>query len=200
MNRWRAALGVGLCLLAAAPLGVFATDPVANDRDNKSTGAGLDYRLQPGDVVTISVWKEKDLETEALVRPDGGLSFPLVGDVDASGRTVEEVRAILAQRLKPFIPDPVVTVGIKLIGGNHIYVIGKVNKPGDFPFSTPVDVMQALSIAGGTTPFAALNKIVILRRQNGQERVLRFRYEDVIRGRSLEQNVVLESGDTVVVP
>jgi polysaccharide biosynthesis/export protein len=200
MTRWRAALGVGLCLLAAVPHRAVA-DPAASGRhDNKNAGADLDYRLQPGDVVTISVWKEKDLETEALVRPDGGLSFPLVGDVDAAGRTIEDVRAILAQRLKPFIPDPVVTVAVKLIGGNHIYVIGKVNKPGDFPFSTPVDVMQALSMAGGATPFASLNDIVILRRQNGKERVLRFRYGDVMRGRSLAENVVLESGDTVVVP
>jgi polysaccharide biosynthesis/export protein len=201
MTRWRAALGVWLCLLAAAPTGVVAADGVTGDRhDNKNPGAGLEYRLQPGDVVTISVWKEKDLETDALVRPDGGLSFPLVGDVDAAGRTVEDLRAILTQRLKPYIPDPVVTVAIKLIGGNHIYIVGRVNKPGDYPFTTPVDVMQALSMAGGATPFAQLNDIVILRRQNGQERMLRFRYEDVIRGRSLGQNVVLESGDTVVVP
>lgn len=201
MTRWRAALGVWLCLLAAAPGQGAAADHVAGDRhDNKNAGAPLDYRLQPGDVVTISVWKEKDLETDALVRPDGGLSFPLVGDVDAAGRTIQDVRAILAQRLKPFIPDPVVTVAMKQIGGNHIYVVGRVNKPGDYPFSTPVDVMQALSLAGGTTPFALLNDIVILRRQNGQEHVLRFRYGDVIHGRSLAQNVVLESGDTVVVP
>jgi polysaccharide biosynthesis/export protein len=110
------------------------------------------------------------------------------------------VRLLLTQRLKPFIPDPVVTVLIKSIGGNHVYVIGKVTRPGEFPFSRPVDVMQALSLAGGTTPFAALNDIVILRRQNGAERVLRFRYGDIERGRDLDQNVVLESGDTVVVP
>jgi polysaccharide biosynthesis/export protein len=200
MTRWRAALGVWLCLVAAAPVATIAADHAAIDQHDNKKAAAESYRLQPGDVVTISVWKEKDLETEALVRPDGGLSFPLVGDVDAAGRTVEDVRAILAQRLKQFIPDPVVTVAVKLIGGNHIYVIGRVNKPGDYPFSTPVDVMQALSMAGGTTPFASLNDIVILRRQNGQEHVLRFRYADVIRGRSVAQNVVLESGDTVVVP
>ncbi len=196
MMAWRAALGGFVCLLAAS--GPAAT--AAERADDKPAASELQYRLQPGDVLLISVWKEKDLDTEALVRPDGGLSFPLVGDLDAAGRTVAEVRATLTQRLKPFIPDPVVTVQIKLIGGNHIYVIGKVNKPGDFPFSTPVDVMQALSMAGGTTPFASLNEIVILRRHNGQEQVLRFRYAEVIRGRSLGQNVVLQSGDTVVVP
>jgi polysaccharide export outer membrane protein len=95
----------------------------------------------------------------------------------------------------------VVTVAIKAIGGNHVYVIGRVNRPGEFPFSRPVDVMQALSLAGGATPFAALNEIVILRRDNhGGQRVLRFRYGDIARGKGLEQNVLLESGDTVVVP
>jgi polysaccharide export outer membrane protein len=164
-------------------------------------GISPQYRLQPGDLVIITVWKEKDLETEALVRPDGGLSFPLVGDVTAAGHTIEEVRATLVQRLRPYIPDPVVTVAIKTIGGNHVYVIGKVQRPGEFTFSRPLDVMQALSLAGGATPFASLNDIVILRRQNGAaERVLHFHYGDVARGKHMEQNVILESGDTVVVP
>ena len=161
----------------------------------------LNYHLQPGDTVTISVWKEKDLETEALVRPDGGLSFPLVGDVEAKGHTLREVRDTIAERLKPYIPDPVVTVAIKEIGGNEIYVLGRVNRPGGFPFSQPIDVMQALSLAGGTTPFAKLNRIVILHRDaNGAEHSERFHYADIAHGRDLAQNVLLHSGDTVVVP
>jgi polysaccharide export outer membrane protein len=197
MTGWRSALGALLCLIAAV---ASAAEPNNNNKERVITDDALHYRLQPGDLLVISVWKEKDLDAEALVRPDGGLSFPLVGDIDANGRTIEDVRLLLTQRLKPFIPDPVVTVLIKSIGGNHVYVIGKVTRPGEFPFSRPVDVMQALSLAGGTTPFAALNDIVILRRQNGAERVLRFRYGDIERGRDLDQNVVLESGDTVVVP
>lgn len=160
----------------------------------------LDYRLQPGDVLTITVWKEKDLESEVLVRPDGGLTFPLAGEIKAEGQTVAAVRQTLVDRLKRYIPDPVVTVSVKSIGGNHIYVIGKVTRPGEFPFSRPLDVMQALSLAGGATPYAALNDIVILRRDNGHQRALPFRYADIARGRNLGQNVILESGDTVVVP
>ena len=165
-----------------------------------AAAVSLDYRLQPGDVLTITVWKEKDLESEVLVRPDGGLSFPLAGEIRAEGQTVAAVRQTLAERLKRYIPDPVVTVSVKAIGGNHIYVIGKVTRPGEFPFSRPLDVMQALSLAGGTTPYAALNDIVILRRDNGLQRVLPFRYADIARGRNLGQNVILASGDTVVVP
>jgi polysaccharide export outer membrane protein len=193
MKGWRSALGGLICL-------IVVTTATPSDHVDQKPVDPAHYRLQPGDVLLISVWKEKDLEGEVLVRPDGGMSFPLAGDLDAAGRTVEEVRGVLAQRLKPFIPDPVVTVSVKSIGGNHVYVIGRVQRPGEFTFSRPVDVMQALSLAGGATPFAALNDIVILRRQNGAERVLRFRYGDIVRGRSLEQNVVLESGDTVVVP
>ena len=158
------------------------------------------YHLQPGDVMTISVWKETELQSEVLVRPDGGFSFALAGDVDAVGKTVEEIRAILVERLKRYVPNPVVTVAVKLIGGNRIYVVGRVNHAGDFPLSSPLDVMQAIALAGGTTPFAAINDIVILRRHNGEQQALHFHYSDVARGRELSQNILLQGGDTVVVP
>ena len=159
------------------------------------------YRIEPGDVLTISVWKEPDLQMEVLVRPDGGLSFPLAGDQHAAGRTVDELRQTLAERLRKYVPDPVVTVTVRQLGGNRIYVVGKVNRPGEFPFSRPLDVMQSLSLAGGGTSYAALNDIRILRRDaKGKQISIPFRYEDVERGRHLEQNVLLETGDTVVVP
>jgi polysaccharide biosynthesis/export protein len=158
------------------------------------------YHLQPGDMLTISVWKETDLQTDVLVRPDGAFSFALAGEVEAVGKTVDEVRTVLVERLKRYIPNPVVTVTVKLIGGNRIYVVGKVAHAGDFPLVGPLDVMQAIALAGGTTPFAAINDIVILRRQNAEQQALHFHYSDVARGRELSQNVLLQSGDTVVVP
>jgi polysaccharide export outer membrane protein len=158
------------------------------------------YRLQPGDVITVSVWKETELQSDVLVRPDGGFSFPLAGDVDAVGKTVEDIRTLLVDRLKRYIPNPVVTVAVKQIGGNRIYVVGRVNHAGDFPLSSPLDVMQAIALAGGATPYAAINDIVILRRQNGEQQALHFHYSDVARGRDLSQNVLLQGGDTVVVP
>lgn len=159
-----------------------------------------EYRIQPGDVLQVSVWREPDLQAEVLVRPDGGMSFALAGDLSASGHTVQEVRDTIDQRLRKYIPDPVVTVSLKAIGGNHIYVLGKVNRPGEFPFSKPLDVMQALSLAGGTTPFASLNGIQILRRVDDKQTAILFRYSDVENGHRLDQNVLLQSGDTVVVP
>ncbi len=168
---------------------------------SKPPGANLpSYHLQPGDVLTISVWKEQELQAEVLVRPDGGFSFPLAGDVAAVGKTVDEIRLLLVDRLKRYIPTPVVTVALKQLGGNRIYVVGRVNHAGDFPLVSPLDVMQAIALAGGTTPFAAINDIVILRRQNGEQQALHFHYSDVARGRELSQNVLLQTGDTVVVP
>ena len=159
------------------------------------------YFVQPGDILEISVWKEVDLHREALVRPDGRFSFPLVGDIDGTDRTVEELQFEVVQRLEKYIPNPVVTVTVKNILGNKIYVIGQVNGSGEFVVNPRVDVMQALSLAGGTTPFAALNEIVILRRElDGTQRAMKFQYKNVARGRDLDQNIILLSGDTVVVP
>jgi len=158
------------------------------------------YTVKPGDTLSISVWKEPDLQKETLVRPDGAFSFPLVGEVDAKGKTVADLNKTLSQRLAKFISDPVVTVSIQEIKGNKVYVIGQVNKPGEFIMNPSVDVMQALSMAGGTTPFAALGDIVVLRRTAGGKQSLPFRYNDVVKGRKMDQNIDLQAGDVVVVP
>jgi polysaccharide export outer membrane protein len=181
----------GLLLLSVARLSVA---------DTAADNVWSAYHLQPGDIIEISVWKEPDLQKEVLIRPDGAFTFPLAGEVDARGKSVENVRSVLAERLQKYVPTPVVTVAVKAIGGNRVYVLGKVNHAGDFPLSNALDVMQAISLAGGATPYAALNDIVILRRQNGQQRAFNFHYSDVSRGRNLAQNILLESGDTVVVP
>lgn len=158
------------------------------------------YLIQPGDVLQVSVWKEPDLQQEVLVRPDGGISFPLAGDLSVNGLSVAQVADAIAEQIKRYIPDPVVTVVTKAIGGNKVYVVGKVNRPGEFQFSRPLDVMQALSMAGGTTPFASLSDIRILRREGGKQLAVRFDYTDIENGKALDKNILLRSGDTVVVP
>ena len=158
------------------------------------------YTVKPGDTLQIAVWKEPDLQGTVLVRPDGGFSFPLVGEVDARGKTVANLQTIVSERLRKYISDPVVTVSVQEIRGNKVYVIGQVNKPGEFIVNPRVDVMQALSMAGGTTPFAGLGNIIVLRRTSGQQQALRFDYTAVARGRNLEQNIELQAGDIVVVP
>lgn len=158
------------------------------------------YKLQPGDILQVVVWKETDLQSEVLIRPDGGISFALAGDVQAAGRTTDELRAELESRVRKLVPDAVVTVQVKLAAGNRVYVIGKVNHPGDFALIRPIDVLQALSLAGGATPFADTNKIRVLHREGTHQTSVHFRYSDVAHGRHLEQNILLQSGDTVVVP
>ena len=158
------------------------------------------YMVQPGDVLFVSVWKEQDLQRALLVRPDGGISFPLVGDVDTSNKSVDDLRREIAGKLEKYIPDAQVDVALQELNGNRIYVVGKVNRPGVFPFSQPVDVLQALGMAGGATPFAELNNIKILRRENGKLKAFDFKFDEVKKARNLEQNIMLESADTVVVP
>ena len=183
---------LALCLLVFAVL----TAPADAQEERKEP-----YHVQAGDILDVSVWKEEDLQKQVLVRPDGRISFPLIGDVEVTRKTVDELRREITQRLVKFIPDLTVTVTLQSIDGNRIYVIGQVNDPGSFVVNPRVDVMQALSIAGGTTPFAALDDIVILRREvDGSQRAISFRYKDVTKGRSLEQNIILHSGDIVVVP
>ena len=196
----------------AAPLGasgtpsdVPATVPVpATGSTNRAPIAylppGARYQVQPGDILQITVWKEEDLQREVLVRPDGGISFPLAGDIAAAGRTVDQVQEELAAKIESYIPEPVVTVAVKQVVGNRVYVVGRVNKPGEIIMGHELTVMQALSLAGGVTPFAALNRVHVLRRDQGVERSIPFRYGDVEKGRSLSQNIVLQNGDVVVVP
>ena len=159
-----------------------------------------EYKILPGDILQISVWGEEDLQDQVLVRPDGGISFPLCGDISAKDRSVVDLQDEIATRLSRYVSDPVVTVSVAEVQGNKIYVIGQVARPGFFVVNPQVDVLQALSMAGGTTPFANLNDIKILRRNGSAQEVLEFRYNDVINGRRLEQNIILQSGDIVIVP
>jgi len=159
------------------------------------------YLLQPGDILQISVWKEDDLDKAVIIRPDGRINFPLVGEAQAAGNSVENLRKLISAKLTKYIPDPVVSVSVQQLSGNIVYVIGKVNKPGQFAVTRNIDVMQALSMAGGTAIYAALNKIKILRRdKQGALRAIPFEYGDVSKGKHLEQNIILQAGDVVVVP
>ena len=160
----------------------------------------VSYRVLPGDVLEVSVWREEDLQREVLVRPDGAFSFPLCGDISATNQTISDLQAEITNRLGRYISEPVVTVSVSQIQGNKVYVIGQVRDPGEFIVNPRVDVLQALSMAGGGTPFAKLNDIKILRRSNGVQRAIEFRYDDVSNGKNLSQNIMLQAGDVVIVP
>jgi polysaccharide export outer membrane protein len=164
------------------------------------SAGGPGYLLGPEDVMSISVWKDEHLTKEVVVRPDGMVSFPLVGDIQAAGRTVDEIRNDVAKRLTKYMPNPQVSVAVTKLLSYRIYVLGRVNKPGEYMVGHTTDVLQALSLAGGLTPFASENDIKIVRRVNGDQRVYEFRYGDARKGKDLTQNILLQRGDVVMVP
>jgi polysaccharide export outer membrane protein len=197
---WLAAVSFAT-LFAATSVGAETPSNDTVAAPSPTLGSDATYLLQPGDVVEISVWKEENLKKELLVRPDGGLSFPLAGDLKVAGHTTVEVGHEIEARLAKYFADVTVNVAVLQINGNQVYVVGKVNRPGVYKFDRAVDVMQALSLAGGTTEFAGVDDIRIIRRgPDGHQKVFTFAYSDVARGRRLEQNIVLQSGDTLVVP
>ncbi len=158
------------------------------------------YLIGPEDALEISVWREDNLKSLALVRPDGGISFPLAGDLMVAGQTAVQVREELVKRLSRFLPEPEVTVSVARVASYRIYVLGRVNKPGDFTVGRNIDVLQALSLAGGMTPFASEERIQIIRRINGQPVSIPFDYSRIRKGGNLSQNITLRSGDVLLVP
>lgn len=158
------------------------------------------YQIQPGDVLAVSVWREPDLERELLVRPDGGFAFPLAGDIQAQGMTVEQLRGELVKKLSRYVPDPVVTVSLQQMTGNRIYVLGRVQRPGEFSVVRPITVLQALAMAGGLTPYADEETIQVLRGAGADLQSMPFNYAAVAEGQGLEQNILLQAGDVVMVP
>jgi len=187
---------VGMVLITAVSCQSIDQRSTAQEAPNSDLG----YQLGPEDVLLISVWKDEHLTREVVVRPDGLISFPLVGDVPAEGRTVEELRLDLAKRLIKYIPAVNLTVAVVKPLSYKVYVVGRVTKPGEFLVGHYTDVLQALSLAGGLTPFAAENDIKVVRRVMGQQQTFPFRYGDVRKGLDLEQNIILQRGDVVMVP
>ncbi len=180
-------------LLAISPMAAMAQNPATPPASDRP------YTLNAGDVLDISVWREDDLQRQVLVLPDGTISFPLAGQIVAAGRTTEDVQQTISDRLEKYIPGAVVTVSVLNVSGNKVYVIGAVNNPGEFQVTRSIDVMQALSLAGGLTPFAGEDSIRILRRENGADVSFPFYYSDVKHGENLKMNIQLKSGDVIVV-
>ncbi len=192
--------GIALRLFTLLLLVFFFTIPssFADDKPKEQNPTST-YKLAPGDVLEITVWKEEDLLKQVIIAPDGTISFPLIGTLTAAGKTSTELKQLISEKLTSYIADPAVTVSLIKNDGNTIFVIGKVNKPGQFAANRYIDVLQAISLAGGLTVFAKESSIHVLRRTGTSIKVFDFDYDDVLDGENLEQNIVLEPGDTVTV-
>jgi len=179
----------------AAATSALAADPPA------LVATQTDYRIHAGDQLLVGVYDDPKMPPITItVTPDGKFSFPLIGILMAGGKTPEQLRVEMETKLRKFVAEPVVTVSITEVKGNVAYVIGQVSKPGVIVMNPAVNVLQALSIAGGGNPYAKMDSIIVIRNSAAGQRIMNFRYGQVASGKSLEQNVQLESGDVVVVP
>jgi polysaccharide export outer membrane protein len=158
------------------------------------------YRIGPGDVLNIYVWKERDLTRDVNVLPDGKITFPLIGELQAQGLTVAELKKVISEKLQSYVTAPEVTVVVVQPLSRRIYVIGQVANPGQLPLMPGMTVLQALSAAGGFTQWANEKKIRVIRREGDKEVQYRFNYKEYISGKNIEQNILLKRNDTIVVP
>lgn len=168
--------------------------------DQAPTTTTRDYIIGPGDTIDISVWNNEALTKQVTVLPDGKIHFPLIGEVVVGGKTLVDLEKELKQKIGTFVPAPDLTVMVQQVNSMLIYVIGKVNRPGRFALNTNINVLQALTMAGGLNTFAKRNKIKIFRETKDTTVILPFEYDEVTEGENLEQNVELKRGDVVVVP
>lgn len=204
-HSWQWFIGAVVAVLSLVAIS-GCTPPASHLNEAQAAAAAVatpdqdKYLLGPEDAIEISVWKEPDLTKQLVVRPDGKITYPLIGEVQASGRTVKQLQEEILKRLEKYVTDAHVTVILLKAQNYKIYVTGKVNKPGDFMVGKPVNVMQAISMAGGLTPFASPGSIMVLRTVSGKEETYPFNYKEVARGFMLEQNRTLLPGDVVVVP
>ena len=157
------------------------------------------YMIGPEDVLSIVVWREKELSGEVVVRPDGKISLPLLNDVQAAGYTPEQLAEIVEKAAVKYVTDSDTTVIVKQINSRKVYVLGEVGKPGAFPLTSEMNVLQLIASVGGLAEFADKKNVLILRMENGRERRFRFNYNEVIEGKNLQQNIELQPGDTVLV-
>jgi polysaccharide biosynthesis/export protein len=193
---------LALACCGARPLAAqsSAQTPAQSDAQAKPSQAQA-YIIGAGDTLAINVWKETELTRTVLVRPDGRISLPLVGELQAGGRTAAQLQEEITDRLSSFISHPQVNVIVQEIKSRSFNVVGKVVKPGEFILIRPTTVLDGVAQAGGFQEFAKTTKIYVLRRSaDGQTSMLPFNYKKVIKGQGLEQNVLLLPGDTIVVP
>ncbi len=158
------------------------------------------YIIGAQDVLDISVWKEPDLTKTVPVRPDGKISMPLLNDVQAAGLTPRQLGLLITESLRKFLTDPQVTIIVTQINSRRVYLLGEVAKPGAYSLLPDMTVLQALSNAGGFSNFAKQSKIYVLRTENGKSVKYPFDYKAVLSGKRPQDNIVLQPGDTIVVP
>jgi len=157
------------------------------------------YMLGCGDTLKVTVWRHEEASADAVIMPDGKTSLPLVGEVDAAGLTVDELKDELNRKYSEYITEPHITITIKETNSLKIYVLGEVTHPGEFKLNSYTDVLQAISMAGGFTIYANKSNIDIIRKEGDKKIKINFNYNEVVKGKNLAQNIPLKAGDVIVV-
>ena len=171
-----------------------------NSWAGQQEGVGADYQIGIGDIIEIQVWKEPDLSRTLTVRLDGRISLPLVGDIDTAGKSTGELDQYLEKKFSEVVTEPAVSVILLESRSRRYYVVGQVGQPGEFRIDYPVTILQAIARSGGFQEWAKRDRIKVVRRDGGREKLLEFNYDAFVNGKSLEQNLVITAGDTIIVP
>ena len=194
-----------VCCLLSITLGVghlFSAEKKSKAKQTWSAKASAqDYEIGAGDILEITTWKEPDFSREeVLVRLDGKLTFPLLNDVQAAGLTTLHLKGVIENGLKDYISNPVVTVNVRQPLSKQFYILGEVMRTGEYPLVKHLTVLQAFALAGGFTEWASKKEIILLRQENGKEKIYRINYKDITKGKDLSQNLKLKTDDTIIVP
>jgi polysaccharide biosynthesis/export protein len=199
---------LALCLGLAAGAQQEEKAKLVADKESKDSKDAVtttpeakhEYVVGDGDVLHVDVWQEPEVSQNVVVRPDGNVSLPLINEVKVSGMTPLQIQDVVAEKLKSFVNQPKVTVTVTEVHSRKAFITGEVTHPGEYPLNTQVTVLQLIAQAGGFTPFAKTENIMIVRTAEGKEQRLKFKYKEVLHGKNTDQNIALQPGDTVVVP
>jgi len=190
-----------LTLLFIALSLILLPGAYAAENNGQWKDPGGDYKIGPEDVLEISVWKNADLSKTVTVRPDGKISLPLIGDLEASGRTAAQLKDEIVAKLKKYQETAVVSVIVQTVNSYRVFVVGEVKTPGPYLLKTRTTVLQAIAMAGGFTQFASKNKMMLVRpRGDGSDERIRVSFDDLVYGGDRQENLILKAGDTIFVP
>jgi polysaccharide export outer membrane protein len=194
-----------VCLLIAITVGAGQLSAAEKKSKAKQTwsakASAQDYQIGAGDILEITTWKEPDFtREEVLVRLDGKITFPLLNDVLAAGLTTMDLKRVIENGLKDYISNPVVTVNVRQPLSKRFYILGEVRRTGEYPLVKHLTVLQAFALAGGFTEWASKKEIILLRQENGKEKIYRINYKDITKGKDFSQNIKLKTDDTIIVP
>ena len=200
IGKWPVYLLAVLAICMTSKMVIAAEDLAPPAAESAGPDDRAAYRIGAGDVLEILTWKEPDFSKDVLVRLDGKISFPLLDDVTAAGLTPAELKKILEEKASAFIEAPVVTVSVKNPASKKFYILGEIARTGEYPLIKDLTVLQAFALAGGFTEWASKKEILLLRRQEGQEKVYRINYKAIVEDQDFSTNLKVRADDTIVVP